>query len=264
MIDNPLPSSKALWAAFYRAEESLYEYVTSQVTEVQEYGRHCSPLITPLIYEDGRMNSFRPKHVRWIGSVEGDHALLKNIELKAAKVRQLYLDAKPKAERYPRDIMFLPECWKLVVNTNEAFSSHIIRNVEHLVLASECIKVEHYAEQIIQYRELLASLIRNDFTSAEVHYNPATISITVKTTDIIQHFGRDDLVYRVPSGIQYRMRVDEGTHSFQTKLGFVICLNTPIIAQPSSYRKGRGDKYSTVSEPLPFPEDIKGQFWVQK
>ncbi|WP_434999996.1 hypothetical protein ACRZ5S_22890 (plasmid) [Vibrio scophthalmi] len=265
MTDNQhYQSSSSLWAKFYRAEEAFYDFVTTQAKEVESFGQACYPTITSLLDAESKTVTYRPKHIRWIGSLEGNLKLMKEIQIRATEVRDLYLMANPKAQRYPREIILLPDCWKLVVNKNAAFSSHIVRNVERLVMASECVKTELYDLQLSEYHKLLASLSHNGFKSAEIHLNPATISITVKSEDIIQHFKRDDLVYRVPSGIQYRMRVNEGMSSYQSKLGFVICLNTPTIGQPSSYRKGRGDKYSIVSEPLMFPGDIKGQFWIQK
>lgn len=258
-----MTNRNADWVRFFKLEEQFFDDVISSSSEVESFGSHCYPKYSEEFTESGHLRLTKPQHIRWIGHVNGDLDLFDKLQKQAEDIYDLHQSLTLSEKRCSREPIFLSDATRIGVYKNVAHSSNLITSTEEVSLVRGKYTATP-ADDIQKYNEMREELIRLGFSTALVSLAPVTLSLKVSTKELVNHFGREDIVYRRQTGHQYRSRVYSDRKSKPMKLGFFISLNPITYHSVVSPRESREDSYLNSGQAIPFVGPCDGKFWISK
>ncbi|MEZ9463050.1 hypothetical protein AB4178_15210 [Vibrio splendidus] len=258
-----MTSRNADWVRFFKLEEQFFDDVLSYSSEVESFGSHCYPKYSEEFTESGHLRLTKPQHIRWIGHLNGDLNLFNKLQKQAEEIYDLHQSLTLSEKRCSREPIFLSDATRIGVYKNVAHSSNLITSAEEVSLVRGKYTATP-ANDIQKYNEMREELIRLGFSTAIVSLAPVTLSLKVSTKELVNHFGREDVVYRRQTGHQYRSRVYWDRKSKPMKLGFFISLNPITYHSVVSPRESREDSYLNSGQAIPFVGPCDGEFWISK
>ncbi|MDH5935675.1 hypothetical protein L8R84_05905 [Vibrio splendidus] len=258
-----MTNRNADWVRFFKLEEQFFDDVISSSSEVESFGSHCYPKYSEEFTESGHLRLTKPQHIRWIGHVNGDLNLFNKLQKQAEEIYDLHQSLTLSEKRCSREPIFLSDATRIGVYKNVAHSSNLITSSDEVSLVRGKY-TDTAADDIQKYNEMREELIRLGFSTAIVSLAPVTLSLKVSTKELVNHFGREDIVYRRQTGHQYRSRVYSDRQSKPMKLGFFISLNPITYHSVVSPRESREDSYLNSGQAIPFVGPCDGEFWISK
>lgn len=251
------------WADFFSREESFFNFVTSQCVEIGSFGDNAYPKYSPEFTTSGKMIDKKPQHVRYICHANGDQNLYDEIKRRASSCYSLYNSLSLSDKPCSRQPIFLENADHIGVHIDKAHSSQLITHRPLLSLVRER-KHENYDIQMRELNDQVEKIKLLGIPSAQIDVAVTTLAIKVDSRDLVQYFGRSDVVYRRPSGLHYRSRVFWGREAKAMKLGFFISRDPIQYHEVTSPRLSRTDSYENSGQRLSFGAPCDGTFWVAK
>ncbi|USD58894.1 hypothetical protein J4N45_10165 [Vibrio sp. SCSIO 43140] len=249
------------WATFFSREESFFDFVTSNCTELGCFGLNAYPKYTPGFNMAGKVVVSKPQHVRYICHVNGNQALFDKIKSKAAECYDLYDLLSLNDKRCSRQPIFLEDATRIAVHVDKAHSSQLITHKPTVAIVRER-KFEDADKQLDLLQSQVQTLKQLGLESAQVNVAVTTMAIHVDSLELVAYFGREDVVFRRPTGYHYRCRVFWEREVKPSKLGFFISRDPIDYHEVSAPRLSRKDSYENSGIKLEFGAPCDGVFWV--
>lgn len=251
------------WATFFSQEESFFNFVTSNCTELDCFGNNAYPRYSHGYDMAGNLVTAKPQYVRYLCHANGDQALFDQIQSKAAECYELYNSLSLNDNPCSRQPIFLEEATRIAVHVDKAHSSQLITHNPTVSIVRER-KFENVEQQFDSLQTQVQTLKQLGLESARVDVAVTTMAIHIDSLELVAYFGREDVVFRRPTGRHYRCRVFWDREVKASKLGFFISRDPIDYHKVSAPRLSRQDSYENSGLRLNFGAPCDGAFWVAK